>query len=46
MSIVVSILHRHRGEEMQRDREECNTMTKNGRHMLTGEYTAGPPKMQ
>jgi hypothetical protein len=33
MSIVVSILYCHCGEEVQRDREECKTVTKNGHHM-------------
>ena len=33
MSIVVSILYGHRGEEVQRDREKCKTLTKNGGHV-------------
>ena len=33
MSIVVSILYCHRGEEVQRDREKCKVLTKNGGHV-------------
>ena len=33
MSIVVSILYGHRGEEVRRDREKCKTMAKNGDHV-------------